>query len=56
MRAPVVVPPLRVVDKAVERLTFDTWIQSQLVLTPSNGDAVTLYNIAVHKCAPSHNA
>jgi transposase len=40
-----------VVDKAMDRLAFDTWIQTQLVPTLSKGDVVILDNLAVHKSA-----
>jgi transposase len=40
-----------VIEKAIDRPAFDTWIETQLVPTLSRGDIVILDNLAVHKSA-----
>lgn len=40
-----------VIEKAINRLAFDTWIETQLAPTLSKGDIVILDNLAVHKSA-----
>jgi transposase len=40
-----------VIDKAINRLAFDTWVETQLAPTLSKGDVVILDNLAVHKSA-----
>jgi len=39
------------VDKAMDRLAFDLWVETQLAPTLSKGDVVILDNLAVHKSA-----
>ena len=38
-----------IVDKAMDRVAFDLWIETQLAPTLSTGDIVILDNLAVHK-------
>lgn len=38
-----------VIDKAINRPAFDTWVETQLAPTLSRGDIVILDNLAVHK-------
>ena len=40
-----------VIEKAINRPTFDAWIETQLAPTLSKGDIVILDNLAVHKSA-----
>lgn len=40
-----------VIEKAINRPAFDTWIETQLAPTLSKGDIVILDNLAVHKSA-----
>lgn len=40
-----------IIDKAINRVAFDTWIETQLAPTLSKGDVVILDNLAVHKSA-----
>ena len=40
-----------VIEKAINRPAFDTWIETQLAPTLSKGDVVILDNLAVHKSA-----
>ena len=40
-----------IVDKAVDRVTFDLWVETQLAPTLAPGDIVILDNLAVHKSA-----
>ena len=40
-----------IVDKAMDRVTFDLYIETQLAPTLSKGDIVILDNLAVHKSA-----
>jgi transposase len=40
-----------VIDKAIDRASFDLWIETQLAPTLSPGDVVILDNLAVHKSA-----
>lgn len=40
-----------VIEKAINRSAFDTWIETQLAPTLSKGDVVILDNLAVHKSA-----
>jgi hypothetical protein len=40
-----------VIDKAIDRAAFDTWVETQLAPTLSRGDVVILDNLAVHKSA-----
>jgi transposase len=40
-----------IVDKAVDRVAFDLWIETQLAPTLTPGDIVVLDNLAVHKSA-----
>ena len=40
-----------IVDKAMDRIAFDLWIETQLAPTLSRGDVVILDNLAVHKSA-----
>jgi transposase len=38
-----------IIDKALDRPIFDTWVETQLAPTLSKGDIVILDNLAVHK-------
>ncbi len=38
-----------VIEKAINRAAFDTWVETQLAPTLSKGDVVILDNLAVHK-------
>ncbi len=40
-----------IVDKAMDRIAFDLWVETQLAPTLSRGDVVILDNLAVHKSA-----
>lgn len=40
-----------VIEKAINRAAFDTWVETQLAPTLSKGDVVILDNLAVHKSA-----
>ena len=40
-----------VIDKAIDRASFDAWIETQLAPTLSRGDVVILDNLPVHKSA-----
>jgi transposase len=40
-----------IVDKAMDRVAFDLWVETQLAPTLSPGDIVILDNLAVHKSA-----
>ena len=40
-----------IIDKAINRAAFDTYIETQLAPTLSKGDIVILDNLAVHKSA-----
>jgi transposase len=40
-----------VIEKAINRSAFDTWVETQLAPTLSKGDIVILDNLAVHKSA-----
>lgn len=40
-----------VIDKAINRSAFDTWVETQLAPTLARGDVVILDNLAVHKSA-----
>lgn len=40
-----------VIEKAINRAAFDTWVATQLAPTLSKGDVVILDNLAVHKSA-----
>lgn len=38
-----------VIDKPIDRIAFDAWVETQLAPTLSKGDIVILDNLAVHK-------
>ncbi len=38
-----------VIEKAIDRAAFDTWVATQFAPTLSKGDVVILDNLAVHK-------
>jgi len=40
-----------VIDKAIDRDAFDSWVETRLAPTLSRGDVVILDNLAVHKSA-----
>lgn len=40
-----------VIEKAINRPAFDTWVETQLAPTLAKGDVVILDNLAVHKSA-----
>jgi transposase len=40
-----------IVDKAMDRIAFDIWVETQLAPTLTKGDIVILDNLAVHKSA-----
>ena len=40
-----------IVDKAMDRVAFDIWVETQLAPTLAKGDIVILDNLAVHKSA-----
>jgi transposase len=40
-----------VIDKAIDRASFDLWVETQLAPTLSPGDVIILDNLAVHKSA-----
>ena len=40
-----------VIDKTIDRTSFDAWAETQLAPTLSPGDVVILDNLAVHKSA-----
>jgi transposase len=40
-----------IVDKAMDRVAFDIWVETQLAPTLTKGDIVILDNLAVHKSA-----
>lgn len=42
-----------IVDKAMDRAAFDTWVATELAPTLGKGDVVILDNLAVHKSAKS---
>ncbi len=44
-----------VIHKAIDRPSFDLWIETQLAPTLSTGDVVILGNLAVHKSAKPPN-
>ena len=40
-----------IVDKAMDRVAFDIWVETQLAPTLTKGDIIILDNLAVHKSA-----
>lgn len=40
-----------IIDRPINRIAFDTYIETQLAPTLRPGDIVILDNLAVHKCA-----